>query len=64
MAQLDIRLKRAYEQADAGDGFVDWEWLAAQPALSETSCVRHLRFERPLVVEMNGRRSEGVVMKA
>jgi hypothetical protein len=49
---------------DAGDGFVDWEWLAAQPALSETSCVRHLRFERPLVVEMNGRRSEGVVLKA
>ncbi|HJS59982.1 MAG TPA: PEP/pyruvate-binding domain-containing protein [Vicinamibacteria bacterium] len=49
---------------DAGDGFVDWEWLAAQPALSETSCVRHLRLERPLVVEMNGRRNEGVVLKA
>ncbi len=48
---------------DAGDGFVDWEWLAAQPALRETSCVRHLQLEGPLVVEMNGRRNEGVVLK-
>jgi hypothetical protein len=48
---------------DAGEGFVDWAWLAAQPAVRETSCVRHLRFERPLVVKMNGRRSEGVILK-
>jgi CheY-like chemotaxis protein len=48
---------------DAGEGFVDWEWLAAQPAARETSCVRHLRFERPLIVKMNGRRGEGVILK-
>ena len=48
---------------DAGEGFVDWEWLAAQPAERETSCVRHVRLERPLVVKMNGRRSEGVILK-
>ncbi|HET7292623.1 MAG TPA: PEP/pyruvate-binding domain-containing protein [Vicinamibacteria bacterium] len=49
---------------DAGDGFLDWDWLLAQPAERETSCVRHLHLERPLVVEMNGRRNEGVVLKA
>jgi CheY-like chemotaxis protein len=48
---------------DAGEGFVDWEWLAAQPAVREMTCVRHLRFERPLVVKMNGKRSEGVILK-
>lgn len=48
---------------DAGEGFVDWAWLAAQPAERETACVRHLRFERPLVVKMNGKRSEGVILK-
>lgn len=48
---------------DAGEGFVDWAWLAAQPAVRETSCVRHLRFEQPLVVKMNGRQSEGVILK-
>ncbi|MBZ5557242.1 MAG: histidine kinase, partial [Acidobacteriia bacterium] len=29
---------------DAGDGFVDWAWLAAQPAVEQKECVRHLRF--------------------
>ena len=48
---------------DAGEGFVDWAWLEAQPAVRETGCVRHLRFEQPLVVKMNGKQSEGVILK-
>lgn len=47
---------------DARQGFVRWEWFAAQPAVSERGGVRHLRFERPFVVRMNGRRSEGVIL--
>jgi CheY-like chemotaxis protein len=47
---------------DAGEGFVDWDWLAAQPA-AEAGCVRHLRFDAPVVVKMNGRASDGVVLK-
>ncbi len=30
---------------DVGEGFVDWEWLAAQPAIEEQGCIRHLHFE-------------------
>jgi len=48
---------------DAGEGFLDWAWLAAQPAVRETACVRHLRCEQPLVVKMNGKRSEGIILK-
>ncbi len=48
---------------DAGEGFVDWEWLAAQPAAEEASCVRRLRFDRPMVVKMNGKTNEGVILK-
>jgi hypothetical protein len=48
---------------DAGDGFVDWEWLAAQPPVRETACVRHLRFAQPVVVKMDGQRNEGVILK-
>ena len=48
---------------EAGDGEVDWEWLAAQPAVSEGAFVRHLRFDRPLVVKMNGVKQEGVILK-
>ena len=48
---------------DAGEGFVDWDWLAAQPAVRETAYVRHLRFDRPVVVKMNGKQGEGVILK-
>lgn len=48
---------------DAGEGFVDWEWLAVQPAMEESGCVRHLRFASPLSVVMNGRSSRGVIFK-
>jgi len=48
---------------DAGEGFVDWEWLATQPAVEEYGCVRHLRFENPLVVVMNGKTSRGMIFK-
>ncbi|HET8644375.1 MAG TPA: PEP/pyruvate-binding domain-containing protein, partial [Vicinamibacteria bacterium] len=41
---------------DAGQGFVDWEWLARQPTAASTGRVRHLRLQRPLAVMMDGRR--------
>ncbi len=47
---------------EARQGLVRWEWFAAQPAVSERGGVRHLRFEQPFVVRMNGRRSEGVIL--
>ena len=48
---------------DVGDGFVDWDYLAALPAVRETASVRHLRLDRPLLVMMSGRKSEGVILK-
>jgi CheY-like chemotaxis protein len=48
---------------DVGDGFVDWEWLASRPAAAETELVRHLRFETPLGIAINGRSHHGVILK-
>jgi hypothetical protein len=48
---------------DAGDGFVDWAWLGAEPAVRETAYVRHLRYDRPVVVKMNGKNGEGIILK-
>jgi len=48
---------------DAGEGFVDWQWLGAQPAAEEQGCVRHLRLEAPLSVVMNGKTSQGMIFK-
>jgi len=48
---------------DAGEGFVDWQWLANVEAVEEAGCVRHLRFDNPLPVVMNGRTSQGLIFK-
>ena len=48
---------------ELGDGLVDWQWLAAQPAVAEDGHVRLLEFEAPLVVRMDGRTGGGVILK-
>ena len=48
---------------DAGEGSVDWKWLAEQPAVEEQGCVRHLQFAEPIRVVMNSRTSQGVIFK-
>jgi len=45
-----------------GQGTVDWDWLAAQPAVSERSSVRHIALQSPLSVRMNGREHRGVIV--
>ena len=47
----------------AGEGSVDWDWIADQPAVASTQYVRHLRFAEPLPILMNGARNEGVILK-
>ncbi len=49
--------------ADAGEGFVDWAWLRAQPAVAETRWLRLLRLDVPVQVAMDGRRTHGVIYK-
>ncbi len=46
---------------DAGEGFVDWEWLDKQPARSALAHVRYVHLKEPLTVTMNGKKGEGVV---
>lgn len=42
---------------------LDWEWLAVQPAESESELVRHLRLAAPLAVRVDGRSGNGVLLK-
>jgi len=48
---------------DAGEGFVDWQWLSSQPAVEEQGCVRHLHFAAPIPVIMNGKTSRGMIFR-
>lgn len=44
-------------------GFLDWDWLLAQPALERLSLTRLLRFEHPLTIRMNGHQNKGIITK-
>ncbi|HEV7503752.1 MAG TPA: PEP/pyruvate-binding domain-containing protein [Thermoanaerobaculia bacterium] len=48
---------------DEKEGRLDWDWLDAQPAQSTAAHVRHLRLAEPLLIKMNGRKGEGVILK-
>ena len=43
-------------------GFVNKEMLDAMPAIEETQYVRHVRFDRPLRILMDGKKQEGAVL--
>ena len=45
-----------------GDGVMQTDILDQMPAIEETAHVRHVRFERPLKVMMDGKKQQGVVL--
>ena len=47
----------------AKDGLLDWDWLRAQQPVTARTFTRHLHFDVPLRVQMNGRSNQGVIMK-
>ena len=46
-----------------GDGWFDEEYLNSLPAVEETEYLRHVRFDKPVVIKMDGKKSLGVVLK-
>jgi hypothetical protein len=48
---------------DAGQGHIDWSWLEEAEEVERTDYVKHLRFDDPLVVMMNGHRHQGIIYK-
>ena len=49
--------------AQANQGFIDWEWLGAQQAVEEMTYTRHIRCEKPITVKMNGHKNKGIILK-
>ena len=45
-----------------GEGIWRKEVLDAMPAVEETEHVRHVRFDHPLRIMMDGKKQEGVVL--
>lgn len=44
-------------------GFIDWKWLKEQPVEEEMSFVKHLRFDKPLTIKINGHYPKGIIVK-
>lgn len=45
------------------DGTYDTEFLNAQTAIYESEYIRHIRFQQPIVIKVDGRKNKGVVLK-
>ena len=46
-----------------GEGVFDEAFLNSQPAIFETKFLRHVRFENPIVIKIDGKKSIGIVLK-
>ncbi len=42
---------------------IDWDWLTEQKAVEAMQYTRHLRFDNPFTVKMNGHRQKGIIIK-
>ncbi len=58
-----ITLSTSAQCAGRGMADLDVDWLDAQPAVTETSTVRHLRFSEPLTAYLDGREGAATVLK-
>jgi hypothetical protein len=52
---------RYEEDAPGTRRSIDWDWLDRQPAVAETDLVRHVRFNKPLRIKVDGRSGHGAV---
>lgn len=46
-----------------GNGYIDTDYLASLPAERETERVKVVKFDNPLMIAINGRKSKGIVEK-
>jgi hypothetical protein len=44
-------------------GYLDWEWLLSQPTIEQKTFTRLVRFEKPLLIKINGHLSKGVILR-
>ncbi len=43
--------------------YFDWQWINSLPAVSETAFMRHVKLEKPLLLKIDGKKSQCVIMR-
>ena len=44
------------------ESFVNWNWLIRQATVKQMKFTRHIRFDKPITVKMNGRKGRGIII--
>ncbi len=44
-------------------GSIDWDWLSSLNAYQEMKYTKHIRFDKPITVKINGRKNKGIILK-
>jgi len=44
-------------------GNIDWEWLGSQTPVEELKFTKHLQFNEPILVKINGHKNKGIIIK-
>jgi hypothetical protein len=44
-------------------GFIDWDWLLEKKPVEEMNFTKHIRFNSPIVIKMNGHINKGIILK-
>jgi CheY-like chemotaxis protein len=48
---------------NSANAFIDWPWLESLSTISETPFLKHVRVTQPLKVMIDGRKSQGIILK-
>jgi hypothetical protein len=49
--------------AEGSNDYLEWHWLDHLPVVQEMSYIRHVRLEQPIVIKVDGRSSQCVMVK-
>lgn len=60
---VSLRLGYFYIKSAPHPDYICWDWLKAQKPYQKTKYLRHLRFNKPIVVKIDGRTSKGIIFK-
>ncbi|NTV90450.1 MAG: phosphoenolpyruvate synthase, partial [Clostridiales bacterium] len=60
---VSLRMGYLHAGKNSEAEYVDWKWLESITPFRETAHVRHLRFETPITVRIDGHTNRGVILK-
>jgi CheY-like chemotaxis protein len=44
-------------------GFIDWDWLRNQKIAEQKEYTKHVKFDKPITIKINGHKSKGIIVK-